>query len=239
MHLNRKRVRALLREWIPAWAILPLISIFVLNMLIYAGSGWLTASRYHYDLTMGIDRMVPFLPPFIWIYVLAFRFWGVGYILFASWGKDGFYRLVATDITIHLICLVFFLILPTTNVRPEVPGSSLSDMLLRFVYAVDGGDMPSNLFPSIHCYVSWLCWRGCVGNPKVPKAYQRFSLVMAVLIVISTQVLKQHYLVDAVAALVLVEVFWRFYRKGRRHEPFMRFFEKLNGLLPAGEDDHH
>ena len=108
MHLDRKRVRNFCREWIPAWAILPLVSIFVLNMLIYSGSGWLTASRYHYDLTMGIDRMVPFWPPFIWFYVLAFPFWGIGYILFAAWGKDGFYRLVATDITIHLSCLVFF-----------------------------------------------------------------------------------------------------------------------------------
>ena len=72
--------------------------------------------------------------------------------------------------------------------------------------------------------MSWMCWKGVEGSEKVPKWYQRFSLVFAILIIISTQVLKQHYIVDAAAALLLVEFFWRFYQKGQRHKWVVHIF---------------
>ena len=99
---------------------------------------------------------------------------------------------------------------------------------LKFVYLMDGGNSPSNLFPSIHCYVSWLSWRGVSKSENIPKWYQHFSLTFAILIIISTQVLKQHYLVDAIAGVALVELAWRFYSKGNRHEIFRHFFEKIS-----------
>ena len=207
------------------WAILPLLTILVVNCLIYWGSGVLTADRYHYDFTTAFDRLVPVMPVFVWFYILAFPFWAAGYILAARRGKDMFYRFVATDLTIHLICFLLFLVLPTTNVRPEITGGTLSEKILRLVYALDGGSAPSNLFPSIHCYVSWLCWRGIKGAKEIPKWYQNFSLIFAVLIIVSTQVLKQHYIVDAIAAVFLVEFFWRFYQKGNRHGFVKKLFE--------------
>ena len=120
----------------------------------YWGSGVLTADRYHFDFTMSLDRAVPLIPQFIWIYILAFPFWAVNYILAAQRGKDGFYRFVATDLTVHITCFIIFLVLPTTNVRPEIAGTTWSQQMLKFVYLMDGGNSPSNLFPSIHCYVA-------------------------------------------------------------------------------------
>lgn len=145
-------------------------------------------------------------------------------MLAARRGKDMFYRFVATDLTIHFICFICFILIPTTNIRPEIPGNTLSEKILALVYSLDGRNSPSNLFPSIHCYVSWMCWKGVEGSEKVPKWYQRFSLVFAILIIISTQVLKQHYIVDAAAALLLVEFFWRFYQKGQRHKWVVHVF---------------
>ena len=172
---------------------------------------------------MAFDRAVPLLPVFVWIYILAFPFWAAGYMLVAKRGREQFYRFVATDLTIHLICFLIFVLIPTTNIRPEISGNTLSEKVLLLVYSLDGGSNPSNLFPSIHCYVSWMCWRGIVGSREIPVWYQRFSLVFAVLIIISTQVLKQHYIVDAIVALLLVEFFWRFYQKKNRHQ----FIEKI------------
>ena len=177
-----------------------------------------------FDFTMAFDREVPLLPVFVWFYILAFPFWAVGYLLAARRGKDMFYRFVATDLTIHFICFICFILIPTTNIRPEIAGNTLSEKILALVYSLDGGSSPSNLFPSIHCYVSWMCWKGVEGSEKVPKWYQRFSLVFAILIIISTQVLKQHYIVDAAAALLLVEFFWRFYQKGQRHKWVVHVF---------------
>ena len=95
--------------------------------------------------------------------------------------------------------------------------------------------LPSNLFPSIHCYVSWMCYRGLKGAREIPVWYQRFSFVFAALIIISTQVLKQHYIVDAVAGVALVEIFWRFYSKKQRYQKLMGFFEALNHKIWKGE----
>ena len=105
------------------------------------------------------------------------------------------------------------------------------EKMLQFIYNMDGGTSPSNLFPSIHCYVSWLCYRGLNGAKEIPKWYQNFSLVFAVLVIISTQVLKQHYVVDAVAGIALVEIAWRFYNKKSRYQRMQHFFEKLNGII--------
>ena len=203
----KTKKRDLLNRYIPLWSIVPLVTIMAVNCLIYWGSSALTAGRYHFDFTMAFDREVPLLPVFVWFYILAFPFWAVGYLLAARRGKDMFYRFVATDLTIHFICFICFILIPTTNIRPEIPGNTLSEKIL-----------------AIHCYVSWMCWKGVEGSEKVPKWYQRFSLVFAILIIISTQVLKQHYIVDAAAALLLVEFFWRFYQKGQRHKWVVHVF---------------
>ena len=214
----KTKKKDLLDKYIPLWAIPPLMTIVAVNCLIYWGGSALTAGKYHYDFTMAVDRAVPLLPVFVWFYILAFPFWAAGYVLAAKGGRDMFYRFVATDLTIHFICFICFIFIPTTNVRPEIAGNTISEKLLLLVYSMDGGSSPANLFPSIHCYVSWMCWKGVAGSKKIPRWYQAFSLVFAILIIISTQVLKQHYLVDAVADIALVEVFWRFYQKGQRHK---------------------
>ena len=65
--------------------------------------------------------------------------------------------------------------------------------------------------------------------------YQRFSFVFAALIIISTQVLKQHYIVDAVAGVALVEIFWRFYSKKQRYQKLMGIFFFFNHKIWKGE----
>ena len=126
------------------------------------------------------------------------------------------------------MCFLVFMAVPTTNIRPVIAGDTLSERMLSLVYIMDGGNMPSNLLPSIHCYVSWLCWRGLKGAREIPVWYQRFSLVFAGLIIISTQVLKQHYIVDAIAAVLLVEAAWRFFAKESRYQKIMDIFEYWN-----------
>lgn len=216
------------KKWIPVWEILPLLSIVAVNCFVYWGSSVLTADRYHFDFTFAFDRSVPLMPEFVWIYILAFPFWAVNYILAARRGKKIFYRFVATDLLVHLMCFIVFMAVPTTNIRPVIGGDTLSERVLSLVYIMDGGNMPSNLLPSIHCYVSWLCWRGLKGAKEIPVWYQRFSLVFAGLIIISTQVLKQHYIVDAISAVILVEAAWRFFAKESRYQKIMNIFEYWN-----------
>ena len=165
---EKAKWKQFLDKYVPRWAVLPLLTILAANCLIYWGSDLLTANRHHFDFTMGFDRAVPLVPFFVWFYILAFPFWAIGYLLSARRGKKTFYRFVATDLTIHLTCFILFLVIPTTNIRPELTDGTISERILGIVYAMDGGVHPSNLFPSIHCYVSWMCYRGLKGAREIP-----------------------------------------------------------------------
>lgn len=98
--------------------------------------------------------------------------------------------------------LFLFLVLPTTNVRPEL-GDGIWENLLQFVYQMDA---PTRLFPSIHCLVSWLCYIGIRGQQKVSKGYRAFSCIFALLVCASTQFTKQHYIVDVFGGIIIAEL---------------------------------
>lgn len=132
----------------PLFAILPLLSCFGLNMLIYSGTMVMCADWYHYDLTTSLDQAIPLVPGWMYIYFGCFLFWTVNYIMVARINRndpDTFYRFVAADMISRLVCGVIFMVFPTTNVRPEVTGTGFSVFLLQFLY---GLDQPTNLFPS-------------------------------------------------------------------------------------------
>lgn len=224
----KKKKRFIADKYLPHWAVVPLLTILLVNSIVYWGGGILAKNQYHYDFTTTFDRMVPLVPEFVWVYILAYVFWACGYVL-ASWrGKEIFYRFVATDLAIHGICFIVFVLLPTTNIRPDIPGNTISEQVLQIVYDLDGGSAPSNLLPSIHCYVSWLCYKVIKGAKEIPVWYQAFSFVFAVLVIISTQVLKQHYIVDAITAVILVELFWALFKRGNKYIGVMKFFEQIN-----------
>lgn len=224
---------------IPLYGIIPLLSCFALNMLVYSGSMTLCADWYHHDLTTALDRMVPVVPEWMLIYFGCYLFWIVNYIMTARIYRDDrkrFYQFVMTDMMSRMICAVFYIAFPTTNVRPIVAGEGIWEKLLLFLYKVD---QPANLFPSIHCLVSWLCFAGIRESAQVSKWYKAFSCIFALLVVISTQVTKQHYIADAIAGLFLAEFLFRLNKKCRAYVLVERFFNwfhgTLYGLLSKGE----
>lgn len=194
---------------IPLFAILPLISCFALNMLVYSGSMYLCTDWYHHDLTSWLDNQIPLVSEWMYIYFGCYLFWIVNYILVARVNRDNreyFYRFVMTDMMSRLLCAVFFIGFPTTNTRPAVTLDSFSDQMLAFLYRID---MPANLFPSIHCLVSWLCFVGIRKNRLVSPGYKAFSCVLALMVVLSTWFTKQHYIIDGVVGILIAEgLFW-------------------------------
>jgi membrane-associated phospholipid phosphatase len=142
--------------------------------------------------------------------------------------RSGFYRFVTTDMMSRIVCGVFYFLMPTTNVRPEVVGTTFADNMLRFLYSID---QPANLFPSIHCLVSWMCYIGIRGNQKVPAWYRAFSCVFALLVVVSTQTTKQHYIADAVAGILLAEILFALNKRISAYRYVQTFFEKINAKL--------
>lgn len=195
-------MRSKIEKILPRYAYLPLFMAVAINMLVYSGSQVITNHLTHYDLTMGIDEFIPVIPAFVVIYLLCFAVWVIGYILIGRESKEYCFYYVTADIIAKLICLVFFIAYPSTNVRPEL-GTGIFNDLLGFIYKTDPA---VNLFPSIHCLESYMVFRSSLKMEKVPKLYKIFTFVFAILTCMSVVFTKQHVFIDIIGGILVVEV---------------------------------
>lgn len=219
--MNRdKKLPSVIRSIIPGDRLVPLILAVTVNMAVYLGARLIAGDWYHYSIETSFDRMIPFWPPSAAIYLGCYIFWAVNYILIARQEKRKVCQFFAGDILSRLICLAFFLLLPTTNTRPAVESTGFWNQVMRLIYTVDS---PDNLFPSIHCLVSWFCYIGIRDCKNIPAGYRRFSGMIAVLVCISTLTTKQHVIADVAGGILLAEICLRI----GRCPSVSRFYEKL------------
>lgn len=217
-----------LNSLIPEYAVIPLLMIVGVNGLVYNGAGKLAENWKHYDLTTPFDRMVPVIPWFSIIYLGCFLFWIVNYIIIARQGKEYCFRFATADIMSRLICLIFFLAFPTTNIRPVLEESGFWNWVLSMIYKIDA---PVNLFPSIHCLVSWFCYIGIRRRENIPKWYRVFSCIFACLVFVSTQVTKQHYIIDVIAGVALAEITYHIAFRTEIYKGLKYVADKLNRII--------
>lgn len=213
-----------MKKIVPKYAIVPLLIIAFLNCIVYNGSKIISSHLVHYDFSTFVDKWIPFLPFFISIYILAYLHWIIGYIVLSRENEKTCYQILAAEVVAKLLCLFFFLILPTTIVRPEVNGSGLWSFFTQLIYKLDE---PVNLFPSIHCLESWMVFRGSLHLKHVSKTYKWFMFIFAVLVCLSTIFVKQHVFVDILGGICVVEIGLFFSKKYN----LGCFFEKINQKL--------
>ncbi len=198
-----------LKQWISAvlpYGFLPLLVAFSFNMAVYGGARMIAEDWHHYNVESPLDGLIPFWPPSVAVYLGCYLFWAANYILIARQEKKEICQFFSADFISRAACLVIFLIFPTTNTRPAVEPTGFWNQAMRLVYSVDAAD---NLFPSIHCLVSWFCYIGLRGRKEIPLWYRFASLVMAVLVCISTLTTKQHVILDVAGGVLLAEIcFW-------------------------------
>ncbi|MBE6759630.1 MAG: phosphatidic acid phosphatase [Ruminococcaceae bacterium] len=184
-----------------------LIFIFSWNMCAYRLPKIIAADWYHYDMTLPVDDLVPFAPWTITIYFGCYIFWGVNYILAVLQKKEERDRFILAELIAKGICFALFLLIPTTNVRPDVSEPGFWNWWMTFLYNVDS---PDNLFPSVHCLVSWFCWIGVRKRKDIPFWYRAFSLVFTLAIFVSTLTTRQHVIVDVISGALIAELCYMF-----------------------------
>ncbi|MCI6858778.1 MAG: phosphatase PAP2 family protein [Eubacterium sp.] len=200
-----KRIKDTIFHIIPAYSILPLLFTVIMNSVAYYGGRLLAGNLPHIVLETPLDNRIPLIPWTLMIYFGCYIFWIVNYILIAREDRESVCRFFSADITARLVCFVFFLVLPTTNIRPEIPATGFWNQGMRFLYRVDAAD---NLFPSIHCLTSWFCYIGIRNRKEIPSWYQKLSCIAAIAVFISTLTTKQHVLFDVAGGVILAEITW-------------------------------
>ena len=172
-------------------------------MCVYFGNRIFSSNLYHYDFTTSLDEKIPLIPWTIVIYLGCYLFWIINYILSCRDNREKALRFTSADVIGKTVCLLFYVFLPTTNVRPEIVGNDVFSQMMNWLYGTDAAD---NLLPSIHCFVSWMCFIGVRNSPKVPSWWKEASFVIAIAICVSTLTTKQHILIDVFSGVMLAEI---------------------------------
>lgn len=222
------KIRKAVAGMIPGYSLFPIILAFFFNIIVYEGSRLIAGGWYHYNMESFLDRMLPFWPPSVLIYLGCYLFWAVNYIIIARQGKQEVYQFFRSDFLSRVICLVFFLGMPTTNVRPFVEAEGIWHQAMIWLYSVDAAD---NLFPSIHCLVSWFCYIGIRGKMSVPLWYRGFSCAMALMVCVSTLLTKQHVLADVAGGVILAELCFYLVKRNRDSGLYGQLMDRINRKL--------
>lgn len=154
-----------------------------------------------YNLSTDIDRIIPFVPQFVWVYHTI-----VPILLFTAivliQRKDVFLSMIAAFVIASLIMSVFYVVFPSFYPREPIGDYSLSAGLVELTRMVDG---PSNTFPSGHVTFSWLLVF-FVGLSEQARKFKWAYALWAILIATSTLVLKQHFIIDVFSGILLASV---------------------------------
>lgn len=208
---------------IPENTVLPLLCSLLLQALVFQGTKPLMAGAYHHNFETAWDLAIPFLPWTVLIYAGAFLYWFLAVVLIMQSGKENAFRFLWAHCISLLIALLFFVLLPTTNTRPEVQEGGLWNWGMRLVYFLD---TPDNLFPSLHCELSWLCWRSLRQSSGISKFGKNCALVFTLLVFVSTLTTKQHILIDVFGGWLIAELAFRLCGKEAIMRPFYKVFDR-------------
>lgn len=229
-----RKIRKILSDFIPQYGIFPLIMAVTVNFAVYFGTRLIAGGWYHHNIESPLDRMIPLWAPSVLVYFGCYLFWIVNYILIARQDKKLVCRFFSADFISRMVCMVIYLAYPTTNTRPEIEPSGFWNQIMLFLYDTDAAD---NLFPSIHCLVSWFCYIGLRGRKNIPAWYRGASCIMAVLVCISTLTTRQHVIIDVVGGVLLAECCFYLGKKQAVCGTYEKFLDKVNGIIFRKEGD--
>lgn len=217
--------RKTLRKIIPSHAIFPLILTGVSLAMSFGLAKVIQAfvSFNYRDISMSVDLFFSFRPEWVLIYVGSYVFW---FLTFTSVARESPRKacfLAAADMASKFLCLLFFVFLPTTNIRPEFEVKDFFTFGMNVIYSAD---TPTNLFPSMHCSIAWmgtvLLFRSGNLKHKIPVCI--FSLIFCILIFLSTLYTKQHVVVDVIGGILVAELGLLL----ARFTPLTLWIERLN-----------
>ena len=178
----------------------------VINFLLY-GLIQYSITTNSFDFLTPLDKHIPLIPELIWVYH-SLPIVMVTTVLFLAQNKKVFYTVVASFAAVMIVNSLFHLFAPSFYPRPELVPMSLSEHLLAWTYTIDGAH---NTFPSTHVSYAFLMVL-TAGDTQKGQRYPilKYAFILwAVCVILSTLVLKQHYIADVVAALLLTGLIYK------------------------------
>lgn len=163
-----------------------------------------TVTTNYHIIHVSMDDYIPFSEYFIIPYLFWFLYVAGTVLYFFFTDKTDFYRLCAflfTGMTISLLICTFY---PNgTDFRPEVDPSK--NIFCALVAGLHRADTCTNVLPSIHVYNSIGAHIAIMNSERLQKKHwlRTSSFLVMVSICMSTVFLKQHSVIDGLAAVTM------------------------------------
>lgn len=185
---------------------------FFLLVFQYAERGYHVP--HYYPVHSPLDDCIPFMEWFVIPYMFWFLYLVGIHVYTLLYDVDSFRRLIRFIIITYSAAALTYFIFPTCqNLRPTE--FERDNILTRFMAEFYKFDTNTNVCPSIHVIGSVAVWAAGWNAPKLQKKRWKIGFsVTTILICLSTVFLKQHSVIDVLAALpVCVIAYWICYRK--------------------------
>lgn len=156
----------------------------------------------------GLDRIIPFCEFFIIPYVMWYFYLVWIHLYTLIYDVKSFKKLMYFIIICFSLACVFFVVFPNCQIlRPETfPRDNIFTNAVKFLYTIDTN---TNVCPSLHVAgslaVLFTAWNAKGLNKPLPRI---LNIIITALITISTLFLKQHSLIDAIAAIILCAILY-------------------------------
>lgn len=173
--------------------ILPMINI---NYII-AG----TLAKSGNDISLAIDKEIPYISVFIFPYIYWYAFVVLGLIFILSKDRKNYLRTLMVIYIGMCICYLFYYLYPVEIARPVIANNTIPNKIVNLIYQFD---RPFNCFPSIHVLNTYVIMR--FTRIKDNKHWFTYTNIMGVLIILSTLFIKQHFVLDGVASIIIAEI---------------------------------
>jgi membrane-associated phospholipid phosphatase len=189
-----------------------LLFYLLLNTFGYDWTGQLYHAGSGFRLQTGLDTAIPFIPQMVIFYLYLFYplvILTMFYFAFIDY-RNG-YALGWSLVAINGVAVLIYIVFPVSTFwyRQELLAHPLvGNFWASQVYHIFATDTSFNCFPSLHAAVSTICFYtwfqyAKVKPGKTTKAVAAAVFVIAVGVILSTLFIKQHYIVDEIAGILL------------------------------------
>ena len=182
----------------------------------------------YYPMYCGLDDMIPFCEWFLIPYLFWFVYL-IGMLIYTLFcDVDAFRRMMKYIIVTYTVAIVIYLIFPTCQeLRPIA--FERENILTAFIQGFYQFDTNTNVCPSIHVMGSLAVCTAAWHTPAFSgKGWRIVFTVTAVLICMSTVFLKQHSIIDVIAALPICAIAYEIcYRYNKPEESKKRIKDSV------------
>lgn len=182
--------------------LIPIINIIYTNLN--------TSTRGINSLVTDMDKSVPFIKAFAIPYIMWSPFLVITLIYLCFRNREVYYRVITSLILGLMICFLTYYFFQTAVPRPQLQGNDFFTNLVRYIYNTDN---PFNCFPSIHVLTSYILIKGTMSCHKKVSITSVIITIMSLLIILSTQLIKQHVIMDLIFAVLLGNLIYKIVEK--------------------------